>query len=85
MKTNVYGRPNNPHQPFRIQRLNEKELNLAISDLIERGYEVVKRGVDQSEHKSFNYRENQGQKFRFTSSETRKKCWAIMKRMGEAK
>lgn len=74
-----YGEATN--QTFRIQRVSDEELDEAIEELEKRGYECVKRGSVESERKHFDYRENKGQKLKFTESETYKKCWANMKRV----
>lgn len=64
-----------------IQRQNEAELNQAISDLEERGYELVGRGSEESDHKRYNYKERKGQKYRYADSEVQRKCWAVMRKV----
>lgn len=74
-----YGSTQN--QSFRIQRMNEKELDEAIEELEKRGYECLKRGTASEERKYFNYKDNYGTKLKYVESETQVKCWANMKRL----
>ena len=66
-----------------IQRMNETELNIAIQDLQKRGYELIKRGAEETDHKRFNYKERKGQKFRYSENEVQHRCWAIMQKVVE--
>lgn len=80
--TNGYGTM--PNNKIIITRGNQKELDQAISDLEERGWEVVKRdeGVTTSYHKDYNYKDNIGSKYKYAGDNIGfSKCRAELRRV----
>lgn len=64
-----------------IHRARDYELDVAIDDLLERGYKLIDRGIDNMEVKQFAYRDNKGPKETFTGTEVHVKCWAKLRRV----
>lgn len=67
-----------------INRGSIAELNQAIADLEERGYEVVSRDKDTSKtyRKGFDYKENRSGSYRYSGDEAGfSKCRAVMRRV----
>lgn len=67
-------------QKVTLNRSSADELNKGIKELENRGYELLKRGESEREIKDFHYRENKGQKLRFTGATTYGKHTAVMTR-----
>ena len=80
--TKKYGR--SYYNNFPISRFREDELTTAIEELERRGYELVKRGTNESEQKQFDYREKKGQKLSYTGREVHQKHWAIMRKVADS-
>lgn len=69
-------------QKIRIKRMSEKELDEAIADNLERGYELVKRGYAEKDYKTFDRNCNKiGNNLKFVDSTLHTRCWAEMKRL----
>jgi predicted nucleic acid-binding Zn ribbon protein len=83
MKTPYGSMPNNK---ITITRGNQKELDQAISDLEERGWEVVKRdeGVTTTYRKDYNYKDNIGSKYKYAGDSAGfPKCKAELRKVVE--
>jgi hypothetical protein len=78
--TQQYGR--NYSNNLTIQRIHDYELDVAIEDLLKRGYELVNRGVDERDIKQFGFnRDTRGPKMSFSGSDVHRKCWARLRRV----
>lgn len=67
-----------------INRGTIKELNIAIADLEERGFEVVKRDETASVTygKNFNYNDGRGSRYKYKGDDVSfSKCTAVMRRI----
>ena len=76
-------RNENKNAPITIQRKNEKELQVAIADLEERGFELVRVGVYLNEKKNFEYKQSSLQCFNksvFAGTVSFPKHFAVLKR-----
>lgn len=45
----------NKNEPIRVNRKSEEELKLAVSDLLDRGYEVIKSGNYYEQKRDYTY------------------------------
>lgn len=76
-------RNENKNAPITIQRKNEKELQVAIADLEERGFELVRVGVYLDEKKGFECKQSSLQRFNknvFAGTVSFPKHFAVLKR-----
>lgn len=77
-------RNENKNASFTIRRRNEKELQQAINDLLERGFEVVKQGSYFEQKKDFTYSQSSTtsrlNRMQFESVDQMKRYYAIIKR-----
>lgn len=65
---------------IRIQRMNDAELDLAISDLEKRGYELVKRDSSEYLISNINYKESSYQPYKVRGHVTHKHVWAVLRK-----
>ena len=82
MTTIPYGYMQN--NQITINRGTIEELDAAIADLVERGYEVVKRDdtAAVTYGKNFNYNDSRGSRYKYKGDDVSfSKCKAVMKRI----
>ena len=63
-----------------IMRKDDAELEQAISDLVARGFKLVKRGRKVTEKKEFQHRRHQQLKENFAGCTTFTQVWAILEK-----
>lgn len=63
-----------------IMRKDDAELDQAISDLVARGFTLVKRGQKVTNKKDFDYRMNKQLKENFRTCTTFTQVWAILEK-----
>lgn len=82
MTTKSYGYMQN--NQITINRGTIEELDAAIADLVERGYEIVKRDDTASVTygKNFNYKDGRGSRYKYKGDDVSfSKCRAVMRRI----
>ena len=63
-----------------IHRINLDELTKAIADLEKRGFTLLRIATKETDQKQYDYRENKGNKMRYTHSEVYRDYWAVLER-----
>ena len=77
-------RNENKNASFTVRRGNDKELQQAITDLLDRGYEVVRTGEYFVENKSYELNQSSTSKrlnrTHYAGVDHHKRCYAIIRR-----
>ena len=66
-----------------IHRINLDELMKAIADLEKRGFTLIRIVNKETDQKQFNYRENKGQKLKYSHSDVYRDYWAVLRKDDE--
>ncbi|TCN00897.1 hypothetical protein EV294_101347 [Paenibacillus sp. BK033] len=68
-------------RPVTIRRMNEAELNRAITDLEKRGYELINQGKTSIDRMELKYRQSSRHPYKYAGKTHDVQCWAVLKKV----